>query len=431
MTKPATLLLFTFLIAATALPCSMYKVTVGDKTMVGNNEDSWRLTSRIWFEQGREGRYGVAYVGYSDKNGPDGAVNEHGLAFDAFTMPHRPGVPPRDRLKKDFMYDDLVPIMQQCKTVDEVYAYLQPLNLNTLNGSPLFNGGMLLFVDRTGRYLTVECDSMIVGNDDRFVLANFSPAHTKDLGTVQMERYRKGARFIKNKIDTSVAYCTALSDTMSVHRPKAGDGTLYTTIYDLKQGLIHTYFFHDYQNRITFNLRHELAKGDHAYNFADLFPNNAGYQKFVRYKTPQNTPALFAFLVLCEVLFLLSAVYFAVVSVRGALRGNVPKPAFAYLRPPLALLCLCMWYHAFTLTRNQSIFYYPAPYYYEGNFLVTNLTSYLPFVLLVCIVPLLVVNVGIFRKKAWGRFSKWLLAADNVVFLILMGLFWYWGLFSF
>lgn len=429
MTKP-TLLLLALLITATALPCSMYKVTVGDKTMVGNNEDSWRLTSRIWFEQGKEGRYGVAYVGYADKNGPDGGVNEYGLAFDAFTMPHRSGVAPRDAFKKDFSYDHLKPIMQQCKTVDEVYAFLRPMNLTVLNGSPLFNGGMLLFVDRTGKYLTVECDSMVMGNDDRFVLANFSHAHTKDPGTVQMERYRKGTQFLKDKIDTGVAFCTALSDTMSVHRPKAGDGTLYTTIYDLKQGLIHTYFFHDYNNRITFNLHGELAKGDHAYNFADLFPGNTAYQTFVRYKTPQNTPALFVFLLCCQVLFLLSATYFAVVSLKNILRRGAPKPALSYLQPLLALLCAAMGYYAFVLISNQSVFYFPAPYTYEGNPFISNLASYLPFVMLVCIVPLVMANVKVFRGKMWGRFSKWLFAVNNLAFVVLMGLFGYWGLFG-
>jgi len=27
--------------------CSMYKITIGDKTMVGYNEDAWRITPRI------------------------------------------------------------------------------------------------------------------------------------------------------------------------------------------------------------------------------------------------------------------------------------------------------------------------------------------------------------------------------------------------
>ncbi|MFN2457290.1 MAG: hypothetical protein ABR502_03715 [Chitinophagaceae bacterium] len=45
----------TLFTADTAFTCSMYKLTVNGKTIVDNNEDSWRLTSRIWFEKGTNG----------------------------------------------------------------------------------------------------------------------------------------------------------------------------------------------------------------------------------------------------------------------------------------------------------------------------------------------------------------------------------------
>ncbi|RFM31806.1 hypothetical protein [Chitinophaga silvisoli] len=38
--------------------CSMFKITLQGKTMVGNNEDAWRTGSAIWFETGREGGIG-------------------------------------------------------------------------------------------------------------------------------------------------------------------------------------------------------------------------------------------------------------------------------------------------------------------------------------------------------------------------------------
>lgn len=199
-------------------------------------------------------------------------MNEYGLVFDAFTMPHKSGMPARDPGKQDFSYQQLETIMQHCRTVDEVYEILKNQNLHVLNGSPIFNGGMLLFVDRSGKYLVVEADHLSPGNDDKLVLANFSYADTKDPATVKIERYRRGVEFLKNKIDTSIAFCTTLSDTMSVNRAKAGDGTLYTTIYDVNDRKICAYFFHDYEKLITFNLEEELAKGDHAFYFADLFP---------------------------------------------------------------------------------------------------------------------------------------------------------------
>src|SRR5262249_20529053 len=153
-------------------------------------------------------------------------------------------------------------IMQECKTVDDVYAFLEKRNLHMLNGSPLFHGAMLLFVVKTGKNLEVEVDTLITGKNNQFLLPNFSFADTKDLSTVKMQRYCNGVEFLKNKVPgNDIAFYTALSDTMSVHREKIGDGTLYTTIYDLENGTIYTYFFHDYDTCAVFRLEDELAKG--------------------------------------------------------------------------------------------------------------------------------------------------------------------------
>lgn len=409
-------------------PCSMYKLTVGDKTMVGNNEDSWRLTSMIRFEPRTDGRFGAVYVGYSDKAHPDGGMNEFGLVFDAFSMPHKPRIPDRDPAKEDFSYEQLKTILRQYKTVDEVQSFFEKRNLQLLNGSPLFHGGMLLFVDRTGNYLVVEADKLSRGNRNKLVLANFSYANT-DPNTVRMERYRNGVAFLENRIDTGLAFCTALSDTMSVNREKAGDGTLYTSIYDLRDGLIHTYFFHDYSRRITFNLKEELAKGEHTYLFSDLFPDNAGYQKFIGYKTPQNSLALFGFMACCGLLFLFSSLYFAVRFVRTKPKEG-PNPFFRNLQPALSVLCLALSCYICILLTNQAVFYFPSPYT-DGRFSVVTLASYLPFVLLLCILPLWVANIKLFNNKVWGQFAKWLFAVNNTAYAVLVFLFLYWGLFGF
>lgn len=121
---------FTILLIAIfpyAFSCSMYKVSSQGRTMVGNNEDSWGRDASIWFEPGTKGAFGVVCVGYARKfPHPDGAMNEHGLVFDAFTMRHRSNMPERDPHKKDFSYSHIKTIMQQCKTVNEVYTFFKP-----------------------------------------------------------------------------------------------------------------------------------------------------------------------------------------------------------------------------------------------------------------------------------------------------------------
>lgn len=399
--------------------CSMYKLTRNGKTMVGNNEDSWRLTSRISFEKGTGGAYGVAYVGYSDKSIPDGAVNEYGLAFDGFIVPVRK-LKDQSTKKNTVSFSDLKMVMQKCKTVDEVYAMLSQYNLSS------FNGAMLLFIDHTGKYLVVEADTMITGNDPSYVLANFCPSQTPDLGSVKLPRYRNGVAFLSNKMDTSILFCTALSDTMQVCRKKMGDGTLYTSIYDLNDGMIYLYFYHNYKNRVTFNIHDELAKGNHAFTMASLFPPNAEYEKLSRYKTPQSSSAVFSFFVFCGALFFFSAIFFPVSFFSGR---NRPGTKYSGITILLFFLSIILLYYIIALTFNQSIFYLPAPYK-DYTFSLLNIAAYIPFLLLVLIVPLCRLNVRVFKDHSWSRFSTWVFTLNNLTYCILIVLFAYWGLFS-
>lgn len=424
------LLLIVLLHGKNAFSCSMYKITIDGKTIVGNNEDSWRTTSKIWFEEKSSDKFGVAYVGYSEKPHPDGAINEFGLVFDAFTARHKKNVPPKDQNKKDFSYLKLKTIMQECKTVDEVYLYLEKLNLTILNGSPLFYGSMLLFIDKSGKYLVVEADKMTFGNESEFVLSNFSVADTKDISTVKIKRYWNGVNFLKNnQADTTLSFCTRLADTMSVNRKKIGDGTLYTTIYDLKNGIIYTYFFHDFTKVVTFNLTEELNKGNHSYIFSDLFPENKGYIDFVNYKTPQNSDLILWTLIISCILFLISSLYFIIVFLKSIFKNGVKKPAYNNLKLGLALLLPILSYYSLVLIKNQAIFYFPSPYSDDGSSFA-NPTSYLPIILLTLIIPLVIINFRVFKLDSWSHFSKWLFVANNFMFTILLGIYGYWDLFN-
>jgi Linear amide C-N hydrolases, choloylglycine hydrolase family len=422
--KSILLTILSFLYFQIAIPCSMYKITVNGKTMVGNNEDSWGRDARIWFEQGTSEKFGVICVGYARKSHPDGAMNEHGLVFDAFTMPHKPNLPERNSNKKDFAYTHIKNIMQQCKTVDEVYAFLKELNLHVLNGSIIFNGGMLLFVDKSGKYLVVEAHKMTFGNEDKFALANFSVADTKDFSTIKMERYCKGVAFLNNKkIDTSLSFCKTLSDTMSVNRAKVGDGTLYTNIYDLNEGLIHLYFFHNFNQSRTFNLKEELAKGNHSYDLAELFPDNQKFQNFLNYKTPQNNKAIFFFIVASGLLFFSTSIFYLINFFRSS------NTNYKNLKLAISALNITLFAHAYVLLRNESIFYFPSPYQ-DANSVVVSFTSYLPFMLLASIVPLLMITKNIFQQQKWNGLAKWLLLTNNFAYTALLILFFYWKLFN-
>jgi tetratricopeptide (TPR) repeat protein len=279
--KKFLLLLFALLICSSSDACTVYKITKNGKTFVGNNEDYWNANTRIWFEKGKNGNYGCAYVGYAHLY-PEGGINEKGLVFDGFSVPHRD-------IKKDpnkLAYDTatLRKVMRTCQNTDEVFDFFSKLDLS------LLHSGMILFVDQSGKYLVVEGDTMIRGNDDKYLLSNFCPSKTKDPNEVKIPMYQSGRKLMAGQTDTSLTFLKTLSDTLHQSWPNNIGGTLYTTIYDLNERTIHLYFYHDYTKSVTFKLEDELNKEDRVVvNIPKLFPNNInGQNQLKRYNLTQE-----------------------------------------------------------------------------------------------------------------------------------------------
>jgi tetratricopeptide (TPR) repeat protein len=254
--------------------CSVYKITLGSKTFVGNNEDYWNPNTRMWFENGENGIYGSMYVGY-DNFYPQGGMNEKGLVFDGLT------VSPRQKKSNS---NKLVPennllkhIMQKCQHIDEVYMMLDKYDLTTM----LFSS-MLIFIDADGNYLVAEGDVLTKGHNNKYLLSNFCPSQTSNLDSVDIPFYQSGRKLMETKTDTTLSFLTALSDTLHQSFPHDLGGTLYTIIYDLKEKIIHLYYYHNYSESITINLADEFKKRDTVLVIPDLFPNNISAKENLR-----------------------------------------------------------------------------------------------------------------------------------------------------
>jgi tetratricopeptide (TPR) repeat protein len=242
--------------------CSELKVTMHNKTIVGNNEDYWDPDTRIWFEAGYNGDYGAVYVGYSALF-PEGGMNEKGLMFDGLavsgkTIKHSFG-------KKQISETELKKkIMKECATVQEVKNLIDQYNIS------FWFRAVWMFVDKTGNYLIVDGDSLISGNNKYFIQTNFHPSDIKDEKDIDCWRYKKASYLLEKHCDSSIEYCTSLMD--SIHT----NGTQYTTVYDLNNDVVYLYCFHDYKKFIRFNLSEELKTGDKILIIPELFPENKG-----------------------------------------------------------------------------------------------------------------------------------------------------------
>jgi tetratricopeptide (TPR) repeat protein len=244
----------------------MIKVTKNGKTIVGNNEDQMNPNSRIWFEKGSFGKYGVAYVGF-DNLYPQGGMNEVGLVFDGFTQSYRIVADTLGKIKISAL-DLEKKIMQECGTVEEVKILIEKYNID------FWAGAVMRYIDKTGKYLYVDGDSLVIGNEDIFTQTNKRPYESKECW-----RYNKATSILKNGFETSVNYAKSIMD--SIHMDEKAVKTLYSTIYDLNEGKIYLYYFLDFSTPIIYDLEYELKKDDRVLNIPELFPDNVFGKKYL------------------------------------------------------------------------------------------------------------------------------------------------------
>lgn len=246
--------------------CGMIKITKNGKTIVGNNEDQMNPNTRIWFESGKNGKYGVAYVGFNNLY-PQGGMNEAGLVFDGFTQSYREvsdtvgkiKIPALDLEKK---------IMQECATVEQVKDLISMYNLD------FWAGATIRYIDKTGKYLYVDGDSLIIGNDNYFVQTNSRPYEKKECW-----RFNIASDILNKGFELSIPFTESVMD--SIHMEEKAVRTLYSTIYDINAGRIYLYYFSDFNTPIVYNLIDELKKEDRIINIPELFPGHVFGNKYL------------------------------------------------------------------------------------------------------------------------------------------------------
>lgn len=410
-TNQRIVLLFIFLLCTQiTFACSAFKITANGKTFVGNNEDAWRINPKLWFVPGANGTYGVVYVGANDVMS-QGGINEKGLMYDGFSiMPKEDKPAGIDYAPKDLLRE----IMETCATVLEVKEKLKPYNRY------FFTRGMLFMVDKHGDYLVIEPDTIVEGNDPKYILTNFCPSVTFEKDVPQ-KRYWRGRAFLEHRNEADLTTALGMMDTMSECREKMGDGTMYTSLYDLDSGNIYLYFYHDYKHEVKLNIAEELAKGERKILISDLFPRNEEYEKLRSFQTPFNNGAIIIFMAAAALMFLVSAIFFIGSYIKTR------KHSSAYIKLLLAALNLAMVYYVWSLITNEGIYYFAAPYKAPGNLLLT-IASYLPIVLAITFIPILLLNVSSFKNAAWTKLAVAVLTIDTLLYLGLLLLFGYWGL---
>lgn len=422
-----TLITLTFLVLfiEKVHACSMYKITTDGKTMVGCNYDTWNTTPKIWFENAKkEDEYGVTINGsraVSHKRiAPNSGMNEAGLVFArlASYYPKQNNAFP-DRIKITDEVDYITGILHKCSSIEEVKNYIEQYDHSK------FIEQVFLYIDSTGKYLIVEPYNLIEGDDPHYILSNFCPSITDNETARTLVRYRNGEDFINaHEVKTTLPYCSALSDTMSVCRSRNGDGTLLTSIYDSKNKSVNLYFYHSYENVVQYNLSEELAKGDHVLDIPELFPVNSEFERLKSYITPFNTPQLRIVLLFLGAILTVLSFILTIYTILN--KGKAISYRSLILISGMNVL---LTVYLAILFIHKYIYYFDAPYKHYSSDIISA-SSYTPFLLLLIIVPFTLFTIRQFKSDKVKSWIRAMLVSNNLIYLMLIVGFGYWGLFN-
>jgi len=252
--------------------CTIFTVSFGDKAFFGNNEDYINPETRYWVVPAGYGHYGAVYFGFDDMH-PQGGINEKGLAYDWNGLPEAPlndapGLPiwPMDAGKY---------ILSTCATVEEVIETAQRYSW----GSGL--GAQCQFADATGDAVVISAgaDGELAftrkpKGDGFLVSTNFNLA-TVSPSAARCWRYNRATSLL-SEIDSedalTVGYVTSILD--ATHQQGAAVNTVYSTVYDLRNGIIYLYHWHRFDDVVVLNVAEEVAGESKVVRIADLFPED-------------------------------------------------------------------------------------------------------------------------------------------------------------
>ena len=226
--------------------CTIFSASFGNTVLYGNNEDYRIPKTYYWIEPSGENTYGGVFLGF-DNFFPQGGINEKGLAFDFNALPEAPLNPHNELPDRG---DIMKRLYQTCATVEDAIALAKKHNW----GSSI--RWQVLLADATGDAVVISAgpDGELAftrkeKGDGYLVSTNFNRANPKNTyrGGYPCWRYNKAVEMlkkIKSEKDLTMDYFKSILDACHVEGP--GGNTLYSNVFDLKNGVIYLYHWHQF-----------------------------------------------------------------------------------------------------------------------------------------------------------------------------------------
>jgi len=246
--------------------CSVFNASRIDKVYAATNKDWNNTETRILFIPPSDNKYGRVYFGYQIPEGFQnvGGMNDQGLWYDGASLPSRSDI--FNHFNKPTVKGELCEkALEECATVEEVIQMYEHYY------SPHWQGHSM-WADRYGNSVIIEYgekDVVCVKKEHGFqVMTNHYISDPENNRWYNCHRFNAITEILENGGELTVGLMTTALD--AAH--KVGiTPTLYSNVYDLKNGEIYIYHFHNYEEVVCLNLAEQLAKEDLYLELPGLF----------------------------------------------------------------------------------------------------------------------------------------------------------------
>lgn len=253
---------------AAPMSCTIITASQGDIALFANNEDAISPNTYYWTRPGSDHTYGAIYFGLDDFF-PQGGINEMGLAYDVNGLPEM-ALNPHPELPD--IPDEFGPyLLERAATVDEAIELLSGFSWGSL-------GGQIHIADATGAAAV-----MSAGPDGELaftrkeqgggylVSTNFNLAYPQN-GSRPCWRYDTATKMLDELFERSVLDVEQLRMVLdAVHQEGPLTNTVYSNIFDLRQGVIYLYHWYQFDEVVVLDVEELLTHGGSSHAIRSLF----------------------------------------------------------------------------------------------------------------------------------------------------------------
>lgn len=247
--------------------CTIVMAARDGLVLAGNNEDRNHPQTIVTFIPAKAPYFGRIVFGYDDAP-TQGGMNDQGLFIDGNAL--RPTGWEPEPGKPEFAGNLMMNILATCATCADVEALFGKFNVRAL-GRARFP-----VADRTGASMVVEYGRgrvQFVKSGTWYQIATNFVMSEVEGGDYPCWRYRAADMILSEAKALSLDLVRNVLD--KTHQ-EGGGLTVYSNIYDLKNGLVTTYNLRNFGEAVVMDLAAELKKGERRVELSSLFHSPSG-----------------------------------------------------------------------------------------------------------------------------------------------------------